>query len=239
MRDNIIYKIYSKKTIDRITNKVKLLGVYNNYNIAFLLNLRLVVSIFIFVATLFFSKYGYILAPMLTIIFYYFSEKMVLDYQIYKRAKKLDKEALFLDKEALFFFEVLVLTLEGGRNLKHALNLTVSNIDSEISAEFKKMLAEVKLGKSLNESLEAMKKRIPSDTINNTLLNMIQSNTFGNSIVDSMYNQIDYLRGKQLLDVKAEIAKLPTKVSVISVIFFVPIMLLIILAPVIIEYISK
>jgi len=101
------------------------------------------------------------------------------------------------------------------------------------------MLAEVKLGKSLNESLEAMKKRIPSDTINNTLLNMIQSNTFGNSIVDSMYNQIDYLRGKQLLDVKAEIAKLPTKVSVISVIFFVPIMLLIILAPVIIEYISK
>lgn len=232
MRDNIIYKIYSKKTIDRITNKVKLLGVYNNYNIAFLLNLRLVVSIFIFVATLFFSKYGYILAPMLTIIFYYFSEKMVLDYQIYKRAKK-------LDKEALFFFEVLVLTLEGGRNLKHALNLTVSNIDSEISAEFKKMLAEVKLGKSLNESLEAMKKRIPSDTINNTLLNMIQSNTFGNSIVDSMYNQIDYLRGKQLLDVKAEIAKLPTKVSVISVIFFVPIMLLIILAPVIIEYISK
>lgn len=232
MRDNIIYKIYSKKTIDRITNKVKLLGVYNNYNIAFLLNLRLVVSIIIFVATLFFSKYGYILAPMLTIIFYYFSEKMVLDYQIYKRAKK-------LDKEALFFFEVLVLTLEGGRNLKHALNLTVSNIDSEISAEFKKMLAEVKLGKSLNESLEAMKKRIPSDTINNTLLNMIQSNTFGNSIVDSMYNQIDYLRGKQLLDVKAEIAKLPTKVSVISVIFFVPIMLLIILAPVIIEYISK
>ncbi len=232
MRDNIIYKIYSKKTIDRITNKVKLLGVYNNYNIAFLLNLRLVVSIIIFVTTLFFSKYGYILAPMLTILFYYFSEKMVLDYQIYKRAKK-------LDKEALFFFEVLVLTLEGGRNLKHALNLTVSNIDSEISAEFKKMLAEVKLGKSLNESLEAMKKRIPSDTINNTLLNMIQSNTFGNSIVDSMYNQIDYLRGKQLLDVKAEIAKLPTKVSVISVIFFVPIMLLIILAPVIIEYISK
>jgi len=101
------------------------------------------------------------------------------------------------------------------------------------------MLAEVKLGKSLNESLEAMKKRIPSDTINNTLLNMIQSNTFGNSIVDSMYNQIDYLRGKQILDVKAEIAKLPTKVSVISVIFFVPIMLLIILAPVIIKFITK
>jgi len=172
------------------------------------------------------------LAPILAVLFYYLSEKIVLDYQIRRRSHK-------LDKEALFFFEVLVLTLEGRRNLKHALSLTVQNIDSEISEEFKKMLAEVKLGKSLNESLESMKKRIPSDTINNTILNMMQSNTFGNSIIDSMYNQIDYLREKQMLDVKAEIAKLPTKVSVISVLFFVPIMLLIILAPVLIEYISK
>ena len=232
MRDSIIYKIYREKTINKINDKIKLLGVYNNYNVEVLLNSRLLLTIIIFIGTLIFSKYGYFLAPILAILFYYLSEKIVLDYQIKRRAHK-------LDKEALFFFEVLVLTLEGGRNLKHALSLTVQNIDSEISEEFKKMLAEVKLGKSLNESLESMKKRIPSDTINNTILNMMQSNTFGNSIIDSMYNQIDYLREKQMLDVKAEIAKLPTKVSVISVLFFVPIMLLIILAPVLIEYISK
>lgn len=232
MRDSIIHKIYREKTINKIDAKVKLLGVYNHYDVVTLLNTRLILTILIFIGILIFSKYGYFLAPILAIMFYVLSEKIVLDYQIKQRVKK-------LDKEALFFFEVLVLTLEGGRNLKHALSLTVENIDSEISEEFKKMLAEVKLGKSLNESLESMKKRIPSDTINNTLLNMIQSNTFGNSIVDSMYNQIDYLREKQMLDVKAEIAKLPTKVSVISVLFFVPIMLLIILAPVLIEYISK
>jgi len=50
---------------------------------------------------------------------------------------------------------------------------------------------------------------------------------------------MEYLRNKQMLDVRAEIAKLPTKVSVISVLFFVPIMLLIILAPVLIHYITK
>ena len=68
---------------------------------------------------------------------------------------------------------------------------------------------------------------------------MIQANTYGTNIIDSMYNQIDFLRNKQLLDVKAEIAKLPTKVSVISVLFFVPIMLLIILAPVLIKFIGN
>ena len=159
-------------------------------------------------------------------------EYLVLDYQAKIRGKS-------LEKEALFFFEVFVLTLESGRNLRQALILTTENVDSEISNEFKKTLAEVRLGKSLNEALESMKKRIPSDTINNTILNMIQSNTFGNSMVDSIYNQIEYLRNKQMLDVRAEIAKLPTKVSVISVLFFVPIMLLIILAPVIIQYITK
>ena len=92
------------------------------------------------------------------------------------------------------------------------------------------------MGKSFSEALESMKKRIPSDTIHNVLLNMIESNTYGNSILTSLYNQIDYLRDKQLLRVKAEIAKLPTKVSIISVIFFVPIMMLIILAPILIRY---
>lgn len=96
----------------------------------------------------------------------------------------------------------------------------------------------MKLGKSLNEALNDMKKRIPSEAINNALLNMIESNLFGNSILTSMNNQIDFLREKQMLDIKAEINKLPTKVSIISALFFVPIMLLIILAPVLIQYIT-
>ena len=127
--------------------------------------------------------------------------------------------------------------MESGRNLGHALQLTTLNIDSELSSEFKKTLEEVKLGKSLNEALNDMKKRIPSEAINNALLNMVESNLFGNSILTSMNNQIDFLREKQMLDVKSEINKLPTKVSIISALFFVPIMLLIILAPVLLDYI--
>lgn len=229
MKNNIAYKIYREKTIKKIEAKIELLGVYNHYKASTFLNGRLAITILIFIVCLIFFKHGYIIAPILAFIVYISAPFVLLDYPALKRGKK-------LEKEALFFLEVLALTLESGRNLKHALDLTVSNIDSEISSEFKKTLAEVKLGKSLNESLSDMKKRIPSDTINNTILNMIQSSSFGSSIIDSMYNQIDFLREKQMLDIKAEINKLPTKVSVISVLFFVPIMLLIILAPVLIEY---
>jgi tight adherence protein C len=232
MKQTIANKIYRKKTIDKINSKIKLLGLNQRLDAVQFLNIRLTVMIVMFILIFIFSKMGYILAPVVSVVFYYLMEYLVLDYQAKIRGKS-------LEKEALFFFEVFVLTLESGRNLRQALILTTENVDSEISNEFKKTLAEVRLGKSLNEALESMKKRIPSDTINNTILNMIQSNTFGNSMVDSIYNQIEYLRNKQMLDVRAEIAKLPTKVSVISVLFFVPIMLLIILAPVIIQYITK
>lgn len=229
---HLVYKIYRKKTIERVEAKIKLLGIYCNYDVMQLLNLRLITSIILFLILLFVSDYGYLIAPVGVILFYVLSEKVVLDYPIVKRARK-------LEDEATFFFEVLGLTLDSGRNLKAALDMTSKNIHSELSQEFRKTLSEIKLGKSFTESLISMKERIPSDTINNIILSLTQSSIYGSSISESLTNQLDYLREKKLLEVKAEIAKLPTKISVISVIFFIPIMLLVILAPVIIELFSK
>ena len=177
---------------------------------------------------LIFSSKGYIYGPIITIIYYFGIEYLFLDYKIKQRASK-------LDYEALYFFEVLALTLESGRNLKASLEMTADSIDNSLSREFKKCINEVNLGKSLTEALNDMKERIPSQTINNVILNITQSNIFGNSIVDSLYNQIDYLRENKVLEVKAKISKLPVKISAISVIFFIPIMLLIILSPVILN----
>lgn len=229
--NNLIYKIYSEKTINRIDKKVKLLGVNCKYNTIDLLNERLLISIAIFAIFIITSDKGYFLAPLMTIIFYFGSEYLVLDYQIKKRAKK-------LEDEATFFFEVLNLSLESGRNLKSALDMTTNSINSELSLEFKKTLTEIKLGKSLTESLKSMKERIPSEALNNILLSLTESSIFGNSITETLTNQLDFLREKKLLDVKAEITKLPTKISVISVIFFIPLILLLILSPVIINFLS-
>ena len=90
-------------------------------------------------------------------------------------------------------------------------------------------------GKSLIEALESMKKRIPSETINNIILNITQTNQFGNSILDTMYNQIDFLREKQI---KGKINKIPNKVSIISVVFIVPLIMVLILGPYLIELIG-
>lgn len=223
------YKLYPEKTIKRIDSKVKLVGVEEEMDAFTFLNVRFGTSILLFLLILFLFDYGYILAPISTIFFYYGSEKFALDLKIKKRAKK-------LEDEAIFFFEILCLTLESNKHLKGSLELTSQNIEGELSNEFKKTLSYLKLGKSFTESLIMMKERIPSDPINNMLLNLTESSVFGNNITETLNNQLDYLREKKLLGIKAEINKLPTKISVLSVLFFIPIMLLIILSPVLLDF---
>lgn len=227
MNNRFVEKIYTRKSIDRIKKKTTLLGIYNKIDPIDFMNFRLVVSLIIFFVTFLVSNYAYVMSPILTILFYFGVEYIILDMRVKKRGSK-------LDYEALFFFEVLTLSLETGRNLKNALDLTVRNIDSELSDEFKEMLESTLYGKTLTEALVDMKKRIPSDTINNVILNITHSNVFGNEVVETLYNQVDYLRDKKLFEAKAVIAKMPIKISIVSVIFFIPIILLLILGPVLI-----
>ena len=104
--------------------------------------------------------------------------------------------------------------------------------------EFKKTIEEVDYGKSLNEALVDMKKRIPSETIRSVLVNITQSNVQGNSIVESLNSQIEYIRNKKLLEIKGIINKMPLKISILSVLFIIPIVLLLLLGPLIIKLIG-
>ncbi len=228
----MVKKIYSLKSIEKIEKKVKLLGDNSTYSSLDFLNMRLFVAIFIFVIFIIFIPKRYYLAPIIVVIFHFGSEYLVFDYPISKRVKK-------LEEEAIFFFEILSLTLQSGRNLVSSLDITSKSIDSELALEFRKSLQEMKLGKSFSEALSDMKERIPSDTINNAILNIVQASVFGNSIEESLQNQLEFLRDKRLLDIKSEIGKLPTKISIISVIFFIPIILLVVLAPVLVDFITR
>lgn len=229
--DNKSRSIYSKRQIKRINDKINLLGVSSKCSTLSFLNIRLITSIMIFLFILINYKYGYIFSIVITILYYYFFEKVLLDAKINERRRK-------LDIEAIYFFEVLTLSLQTGRNLAEAISITINSVDSELSLEFKEALRQTKFGKSLSESLTDMQSKIPSDNINNIILALTQANIYGSSIIDTMYNQVDYLREKRKMEVKAMISKVPTKISIISVFFFIPLILLIILGPALITYIG-
>ena len=197
-------KIYTKKHMMRIDNKINLLGVSSKLNTMTFLNTQLITTIIIFVFVLINYKYGYIFSIVITAIYYYLFEKILLDKKIKQREKR-------LNIDAIYFFEVLTLSLQTGRNLSEAISITTNSVDNDLSLEFKEALRETRFGKSLTESLTDMQSKIPSDSINNIILSLTQANIYGSSIIDTMYNQVDYLREKRKLEVKAFISKVPTK----------------------------
>ena len=114
-RQEFIKKIYSKNYLEKMCKKIKLLGNTNNLDVYSLLMFRLITSVIIFLICLYSYKYGYIVAPVATVIYYFVFQDLVIDSKIKKRT-------MVLEKEAMHFFEVLTLSLETGRNLESVPN---------------------------------------------------------------------------------------------------------------------
>jgi len=227
MKNSFVNNIYPKETIKRVYDKNKLLGIDYHYDLDALLKSHILITFFIFAITLI-IKNNIIISLLISVLYFLLAEYIFFDLRLIKRAR-------ILEKESLFYFQILALTLEAGSNLKNAIELTSNNLDNTLGREFKKVIEDTNLGKSLTEALEDLKLRIPSDTVNNIILNLLESNIYGNNMIDSLNNQLDYLNDKLIYETKAKINKMPVKISIVSVLIFVPLILIIILSPIIIN----
>ena len=231
MRSNLINAIYTKKYIEKINKKNRLLGISYNYDLDSILQSGLLICVFTFIIVLMISK-NLLLSIFLTILSFKALEYFFFDLRLQKRSR-------VLEKESTFYFEILSLTLETGSNLKNAIELTCKTLDNNLSKEFQKVIEDIDLGKSLSESLNDLKLRIPSDTVNNIILNLLEANIYGTNMIDSLNNQLNYLNDKLLLETKGKINKMPIKISIVSVLIFVPLIMIIILGPIIINLLNS
>ena len=204
---NIMEKIYLKKDVEKIQSNINKMGTTRWDAVSFI-SFRLVTTILFTLFLIFFTKISYLIIPVIVIVYYNLVYHVVIINKLRRRETK-------LDREALYFFEILTLTLESGKNLQNSLELTVANVKSELSLEFERSLKEVLVGKTLIEALSDMQKRIPSENINNIIMNIMQTNYFGNSIIATMNNQVDYLIDKQILDIRRQINKIPNKIIIV------------------------
>lgn len=228
---SIVLKLFSNKTIERFKKKNMALGVNNKTTYVSDLSLYFLVIFIALVVSIVFCYHKFYLILILPIAAALLFEFMYYDVRLAKRKD-------LLNKEALFFFQILSLTLESGNNLKGAIELTTSSISNELSLEFKKALSDIRMGSTMNEALLDLEKRIPSEVISNIILNLTESSVYGSDMIKSLNTQIDYLNSKLVLSVREQINKMPIKISVVSVLLFIPIILLIILSPLIIELIG-
>lgn len=218
------FRAYDTKYIEK---KLKLIG--SNKTSLFLYT-RLITTLLVYILCMFTLDFGYIFGIIIAIIWYNLFI-LVVELKIKDRVDR-------LEEDALEFFEIFTLSLESGKNIESALESTTGSIKTELSKEFKQTLYEIKFGKNVSDALIDMRYRIPSDLINNIILNIVESNKFGNGILTTMYDQIEYLREKRVLSIREKINKIPNRVSIISVLFIVPLIMILILGPYLIELIG-
>lgn len=227
--DNLKSRIHTSKTVLKYQKKIDRLGIDNSFDASWFLTIRLVTSTILFLLFLLFADYGYLFSPIAVFVYYYSLEYFCITSRIKKRAKN-------MEREAITFFDILKLALSSGKDIVSSLKIAVSNVDGEIKREVEYTLKEIKYGKSLEEALDCLRIRIPSDVVSNIFLNIKESAVFGTSVISSLDTQIAFLRDKRITDIKEVINKIPIKISTISVIFFIPILMMLILSPVLIEY---
>ena len=222
-----LQKIYYRTYITKIQNKYDQLKNISVITPQTFLFYQLLVCLLILFSSIIFLKYGYLLGPIISIIWAIFYEYYIFDRKIKQKTKK-------LNQEALPFFEILAITLESTQNFQKSLEITSNNINSQLSLEFITALTEKKAGKSLDEALKNLQKRINNEEITKIIINLRQ-HINNNNILNILKNQIIYLREQKKAQLKKETIKLRFKLIITATLFIIPILLLIILSPVIIK----
>lgn len=213
----------NSRSYKRISKKMKYAGMIINPKI--FIYMRLVSSLILFIFLLIFSSYGYLVAPIVTIIYYYFIEYVILDVPVYKRK-------IELENDSLDYFPILMLCLKGSNNVKKAITLTNEQIDNSLSKEFKRVINDVKIGKSLDEALTLMKDRIPSTFIVNIIVNLVEANRMGNSISESITDQLSYIEDKRKKKIIKYHKMMPLKVALVSIVFVFMVLIFLIICSV-------
>lgn len=195
---------------NRIKDKLNMLGFVINPLV--FIYMRLISSLILFLVLLFAIPYGYIIAPIVTVLYYIFVEIIIIDLAIKGRIRE-------LEDDAICFMPIFLLAVKSGRNIKKSLQYTTDIIDNTLSKEFKRVLFDEKIGKSFDDALLELKKRIPSDIVVNMIVSIIEANRMGNNVNDSINSQLNYLKDRKNKKILNTYKVVPLKMAIVSVIF--------------------
>ncbi|MEZ0576687.1 type II secretion system F family protein [Halodesulfovibrio aestuarii] len=155
----------------------------------------------------------------------------IVDYRIKSRRQAITWEL----PEVL---DLLVVCVEAGMGLEQG----IARVTQEMSlscpvlhSEFKQMSLELLAGKGRSEALKRLAARIDVPDLDSLVTMLIQANTLGTSISQTLRVFADSLRSKRFLRAEEMAGKLPVKLLIPLILFIFPMLLIIILGPAIIR----
>ncbi len=130
--------------------------------------------------------------------------------------------------------DLMLVCVEAGQSLDQAIIKVAREIKTSYSAlaeEFEIVSYEMKAGKDKTKVLRDMGERVGIQDVNSFITTLIQSSTFGTSIAEALRVYADEMRDKRVLRAEEKANKLPTKLTLFTMMFCVPPLLIILIGP--------
>ncbi len=177
---------------------------------------------------------GLIRGVFLTILVLLFAlgPYLYLRHRIRYRTKKLEKSLPDL-------LDMLTLIIEAGLGLIPALRRIDGCFTGLLRDELRQVLIRMDLGFSRREALREITNRVPSSNLNHFVEAILLSERLGTSLAKTMRVQANMLRARRRQQAEIQAQTAPIRIIPALVFFFLPSLLLIYLAPPIINFLLR
>jgi len=127
--------------------------------------------------------------------------------------------------------DLLVVSAEAGTGLDGALSVVIKRKEGPLVAEFSRVLAEMRLGKSRQQAWHDMANRVDLDELRMLVAALRQAEELGVSIAKTLRSQADSLRTQRSLRVRQIAASLAIKMLFPLIFFILPALFITVLGP--------
>ncbi|MBY7649157.1 MAG: type II secretion system protein [Candidatus Liberibacter europaeus] len=134
--------------------------------------------------------------------------------------------------------DLMLICVESGISIDQSLRRVAEEISGQSIALSEEMLlttAELSFLPSRQAAFENFYHRTQMDCIRNVMQSLIQSDRYGTSIGDSLRVLVDETRSERMTEAEKKAAALSPKLTVPMILFFLPVLLMVILGPAVIN----
>lgn len=135
--------------------------------------------------------------------------------------------------------DLLSVCMEAGLSFDAALVKVAERMEGPLIDEFITVLKQVQLGKSRNEALKNLSDSTDVGELKTFISAVIQANTLGIPITNVLAAQSDQLRVAKREKIREVAAKVPTKMTIPTVLLILPAIICVIMGPVIINVLGE
>ncbi|MEM9319407.1 MAG: type II secretion system F family protein [Pseudomonadota bacterium] len=152
-------------------------------------------------------------------------------YWVTKRVQKREEEITSGFPDAL---DLMLVCVEAGQSLDQAIIRVAKEMRAAypaLSEEFELVAYEMKAGKDKSKVLRDFGERVGVQDVNSFVTVLIQSATFGTSVAEALRVYASEMRDKRVMRAEEKANKLPTKLTLATMMFCVPPLLVILIGP--------